>query len=122
MSITNISKVFEVNSIEYGFLTKDILPVSTGESIPVTIPKLMGKLEPKGTESLVCSGIFANDKECRPVYEKTVKKLDELLVPVKSNCNMEHLVSTKDNKIPKDTRYLIEFTNKNIGLPRVTTL
>lgn len=120
MSITNFEKIFIVGENEYGYSSDKFLPIPSGKTINMYVPKLMGAITSIGTESITINGLFANDAECKPTYTTKVKKTNYMAVKLKDNCNWLNKINS-DGYIEKGTKFTVEFLNANIASPFTTT-
>lgn len=119
MSITALKKVFNVGESEYAYLAEATAPTSTGK-VSLHIPKLMGNLNGEGPDTINTSGLFANSKECMPVFSTKVTRVKSIRAQVKKNCNWLGKVNSA-GVVPAGTQFIVEFLNGNIASPYVTT-
>ena len=120
MSLTNMDRIFEVNESEYGYSAGAFRPTASGRSIPLYIPKLMGAITSIGPESIIINGLFANAKECKPLFATKVNRSKSISVIVKENCNWLDKVNSS-GIVPSGSMFNVEFLNGNISTPYATT-
>lgn len=115
-----MSKVFKVDILEHCFTTEKGFPAAGGNSMKVTIPKLMSCLSGTGPDTCTADGIFDNDKACKPSFMKKVNRLKEVQPTLSKNGNWLAKLGP-DGTIPKNTDFKIQFTNGNIADCFLTT-
>jgi hypothetical protein len=120
MSITSTSKIFSVNDSEYGYCCGSFRPVSSGSTIAMYVPKLMGAINATGGDNIVINNLIANASDCRPTFSTYVRRSKAFSPILKDNCNWLNKVNG-DGVVPAGTMFTIEFVNGNIDAAYVTT-
>lgn len=118
--MTSFNKVFSVDAQEYGYSCGSFSPVSSGSSIPVYVPKLMGGITATGTDTISTNALFDNASDCKPVFNTKVNRTKSFNATVKQNCNWLDKVNSA-GVVPSGTMFTVEFLNGNISSPYVTT-
>ena len=117
MAITSMEKIFSVDDEEYGFSFED--QTFNGATLKMVIPKTTGSLSGTKIDSNSADGIFDNDKECKPSFDKKVNRGEYVTVPIDTTGNWIARLSG-GNTILKGEKFSIHFLNSDIQKQFVT--
>jgi hypothetical protein len=118
-SIGNL-KSWSLNDTEIAYnLEKDAKTTSSTEASEwkLYVPKIMPLITkdyPKETTVVLSSAMFANEKSCKPVVQKSIKERNYIVATRPDNCSFAHAYKTHDMKLE------VEVLHENLDNLRIT--